>query len=244
VRTPDRFLVFGRPVLGEEECAAALDCLRRRWPGTGPQVAQLERRFVGRKGGGVAVAVSSGTAALHLALAALGVGAGDEVITSAMTFCSTVHAIVHAGAAPVLADCDRRTFNLTAETIAPRITPRTKALLVVHMCGRCCDMDPILALAGRHNLLVVEDCAHAIEASYRSRPAGLLGDEARTVGAAVLMGAVLLLLQEVLPWSMPVVAVAGMAVGAAVYGVATLALGVPEATAAVERVGRVLSRVR
>jgi dTDP-4-amino-4,6-dideoxygalactose transaminase len=120
--------------------------------------------------------VSSGSAALHLALLALGIGAGDEVIAPAMTFCGTVHAIVHAGATPVLADCDAKTFNVRADDIAPRITPRTRAIIVVHMAGRCCDMRPILALARKHRLFVVEDCAHAIESTYHGQPAGMIGD--------------------------------------------------------------------
>ena len=93
-----------------------------------------------------------------------------------MTFCSTVHSIVHTGAQPVLVDCNRSTFNIDPELIEKKITPRTKAILVVHMCGRCCDMDPILEIARRHGLRVIEDCAHAIEATYRGQPAGLMGD--------------------------------------------------------------------
>jgi len=120
--------------------------------------------------------VSSGTAAIHLALLALGIGAGDEVIAPAMTFCSTIHSIVHTGAKPVLVDCIRSTFNLDPAHIEARITSRTKAILVVHMCGRCCEMDPILDIARRHGLRVIEDCAHAIEATHHGTPAGLMGD--------------------------------------------------------------------
>jgi len=144
------------------------------WPG--PKVEQFEQEFAGYKGAPYAAAVSSGTAAIHLALLALGIGPGDEVIAPAMTFCSTIHSIVHAGARPVLVDCDRSTFNLDPQLIEKCITPRSKAVLVVHMCGRCCDMDPILEIARRHGLRVIEDCAHAIEANYRGRPAGLMGD--------------------------------------------------------------------
>ena len=123
-----------------------------------------------------AAAVSSGTAAIHLALLALGIGPGDEVIAPAMTFCSTIHSIVHTGATPVLVDCDRNSFNIDPALIEEKITPRTRALLVVHMCGRTCDMDPILDIAQRHNLRVIEDCAHAIESTSKGRPAGLMGD--------------------------------------------------------------------
>ena len=176
VRTRDARMVFGAPVIGEAEIASVVECLRSRWIGLGPKVELLEQEFARYKGAPYAAAVSSGTAAIHLALVALGIGAGDEVIVPAMTFCSTVHSIVHAGAQPVLVDCNRGTFNLDPNLIERKITPRTKALLVVHMCGRCCDMDPILEIARRHELRVIEDCAHAIESSYHSRPAGLMGD--------------------------------------------------------------------
>ncbi len=176
VRPAERFLVFGAPAVGEAEIAGVLDCLRRRWPGTGPKVQEFEQEFARYKSARHAVAVNSGTAALHLALLALGIGTGDEVISSAMTFCSPVNAIVHTGAKPVLVDCIRRTMNVSAEAIAARISERTKAILVVHMCGRCCDMGPIMELARARGLKVIEDCAHAIEAVYHGTPAGLLGD--------------------------------------------------------------------
>src|SRR5208337_1939470 len=175
VRSRANRLVFGAPVLGEEEIASVTECIRSQWIGLGPRVERLEQEFARYKGAPYALAMSSGTAAIHLALAALGIGAGDEVIAPAMTFCSTIHAIVHAGAKPVLVDCCRDTFNIDPEQIEGRITPRTKAILVVHMCGRSCEMDPILEIALRHRLRVIEDCAHAIEATYKGRPAGLMG---------------------------------------------------------------------
>jgi dTDP-4-amino-4,6-dideoxygalactose transaminase len=113
---------------------------------------------------------------MHLSLLAAGVGPGDEVITSALTFCSTVNVIIHAGATPVLADVDPVTMNIDPDDIARRITPRTKAILPVHFAGRPCDMDRIMAIADRHDLLVIEDCAHAIETEYHGRPAGTFGD--------------------------------------------------------------------
>jgi dTDP-4-amino-4,6-dideoxygalactose transaminase len=175
-RSHDARLVFGAPLIGEAEIASVVECLRSRWIGLGPRVEQFEQEFARYKGAPYAAAVSSGTAAIHLALVALGVGPGDEVIAPAMTFCSTVHSIVHTGAQPVLVDCNRRTFNIDPELFEKEITPRTKALLVVHMCGRCCKMDPILDIARRHGLRVIEDCAHAIEATDIGRPAGLRGD--------------------------------------------------------------------
>ena len=176
IRPKDRFLVFGAPAIGEAEIAGVVDSLRRRWIGTGPKAHQFEKEFAAYKGGAQAVAVGSCTAALHLSMLALGVGAGDEVITTTMTFCSTVNAIIHAGATPVLADCDRATMNITAETIAGKITPRTKAILIVHFAGRPCEMDDIVRLARSRGLLLIEDCAHAIETTYHGTPAGRFGD--------------------------------------------------------------------
>jgi dTDP-4-amino-4,6-dideoxygalactose transaminase len=135
----------------------------------------LETEFAELKGAPHAVAVSSCTAGLHVSLVALKVGPGDEVITTPMTYWSTISAIVCAGAKPVLADCDRGTFNILPEEIHRRITGRTKAIVVVHMCGRCCDMDPIMRIARSHGLPVVEDCAHAVESVYHGVPAGLIG---------------------------------------------------------------------
>ncbi|MGB8768196.1 MAG: DegT/DnrJ/EryC1/StrS family aminotransferase [Candidatus Korobacteraceae bacterium] len=176
IRTRDQRLIFGAPVIGEAEIASVTECLRSNWIGLGGRVQRLEEEFARYKGAPYAVGVSSGTAAIHLALLALGIGAGDEVIAPAMTFCSTIHSIVHTGAKPVLVDCDRLTFNIDPAQIEERITPRTKAILVVHMCGRCCEMDSILDTARHHGLHVIEDCAHAIEATHHGVPAGLMGD--------------------------------------------------------------------
>ncbi len=137
---------------------------------------RFEKEFARYKGAPYAAAVSSGTAAIHLSLVALGIGTGDEVIAPAMTFCSTIHSILHAGAKPVLVDCRRDTFNMDPAQVEKQITARTKAILVVHMCGRCCDMDSILEIARRRRLRVIEDCAHAIESQYHGRPAGMMGD--------------------------------------------------------------------
>jgi dTDP-4-amino-4,6-dideoxygalactose transaminase len=120
--------------------------------------------------------VNSCTAALHLSLLAAGVGPGDEVITSPLTFCATANAILHTGATPVLADVDPQTLNVDPAQIESRITTRTKALLPVHFAGLPCDMDAILETAARNRLAVIEDCAHAVEAAYRGRPTGTLGD--------------------------------------------------------------------
>ena len=176
VRSRQNRIVFGAPLIGEAEVASVAECIRSRWIGLGELVGRFEQEFAAYKKAPYAAAVGSCSAALHLVLAALGIKASDEVIAPSMTFCSTVHAIVHAGATPVLVDCDRVTMNIDPALIESRITPRTKGLMVVHMCGRSCEMDPILEVASRHDLEVVEDCAHAIETTYRGRPAGLLGD--------------------------------------------------------------------
>jgi dTDP-4-amino-4,6-dideoxygalactose transaminase len=176
VRSVNATLLLGVPVIGPEEISAVVNCLQSRWIGRGERVAQLEEQFGHYKGAPYACAVSSATAAIHLSLLALGIGPGDEVIAPTLTFCATVNAIVHAGATPVLADCRRETFNIDPDDIERRITPRTKAIIVVHMCGQCCEMESIMAVARRHSLRVIEDCAHAIESTYQDQPAGLIGD--------------------------------------------------------------------
>lgn len=142
----------------------------------GPEVAAFEREFAAACSAAHGVGTSSGTAALHLALLAAGVGPGDEVITTPFTFVATVAAIQYAGATPVLADIDPETFNLDPEAAAAAITPRTRAIVPVHLYGQPADMDPIVALARRHGLVIVEDAAQAHLAEYRGRRAGSLGD--------------------------------------------------------------------
>jgi dTDP-4-amino-4,6-dideoxygalactose transaminase len=176
IRAGDDFLVFGAPLIEEEDIAEVVASLRSGWLGTGPKVARFEREFGRYVGAEHAVAVNSGTAALHLSLLASGVGPGDEVITTAMTFCATVNAIIHAGATPVLADIDPVTLNVDPEHVRALVTPRTRALLLVHFAGRPCNMDELLAIARSCGLRVIEDCAHAIEARYRGRNTGTFGD--------------------------------------------------------------------
>lgn len=172
----ERFLTFGAPLIGEAEIAEVVDSLRSGWLGTGPKVARFERDFAAYKGADQAVAVNSCTAALHLSLLAAGLGPGDEVITTPLTFCATVNAILHAGATPVLADVDPITFNLDPAAVAARITPRTRAILPVHFAGRPCNMGALVALAEQHDLRVIEDCAHAIESTYEGQAIGTFGD--------------------------------------------------------------------
>lgn len=175
-RGKDRFLIFGSPRIEQDEIEEVVASMKSGWLGTGPKVARFERDFAAYKGSPYALAVNSCTAALHLALLVAGVGPGDEVITSPMTFCATVNAIIHTGATPILADIDPISMNIDPEQVEARITKRTKAILPVHFAGRPCDMDRLCKIVRRHNLLMIEDCAHAIETEYKGRKAGLFGD--------------------------------------------------------------------
>lgn len=171
----DSFLVFGAPLIEEADIAEVVDSLRSGWLGTGPKVARFEELFRRYAGAEHAVAVSSCTAGLHLCLLAAGVGPGDEVITTAMTFVATANAIVHTGATPVLVDCDRRTGLIDPQRLASAVTSRTRAIVPVHLYGRPCDMTAIMELAARRGLTVIEDAAHAIEASHAGRRIGTIG---------------------------------------------------------------------
>ena len=170
------YLTFGRPDIGEEEIAEVVATLRSGWIGTGPKVGAFEDAFKDYVGVEHAIAVSSCSAALHLSVLASGIGPGDEVITSPMTFCATVNAIVHVGATPVFADIDRETMNIDPERIEASMTPQTKAIIPVHFAGRPCDMEAIRQIAGRRGLIVIEDAAHAIEARAAAGKIGALGD--------------------------------------------------------------------
>src|SRR5262245_42584295 len=176
VRSADNFLVFGSALLGEEEKREVLDCLETGWLGTGPKVARFEQDFRAYTQAGFAVAMNSCTAALHLSMLAANIGPGDEVITTPLTFCASVNVILHAGAQPVLADVDPVTFNIDPIQIEARVTPRTKAILPVHFAGRPCDMDALCTIAQKYGLLMIEDCAHAIETTYKGRHVGTFGD--------------------------------------------------------------------
>ncbi|WP_147819903.1 DegT/DnrJ/EryC1/StrS family aminotransferase [Salidesulfovibrio onnuriiensis] len=176
VRSKDNFLVFGSPLVGQEEIDEVVASMKSGWLGTGPKVARFESHFAAYTGAIHAAAFNSCTAALHLSLVALNLKPGDEVITTPLTFCASVNAIIHAGATPVLADVDPVTGNIDPECIRAKITERTRAILPVHYAGRACDMDAIMALAREYDLRVVEDCAHAIETRYKGRHAGTFGD--------------------------------------------------------------------
>jgi dTDP-4-amino-4,6-dideoxygalactose transaminase len=174
--TREDFLVFGAPLIEQPEIDEVVACLRSGWIGTGPRVARFEEAFRAYKDVEHAVALNSCTAALHLALAALGVGPGDEVIVPTMTFVATSNAVIHAGATPVLVDCEPHTLNVDPAALEAAITPRTRAAIVVHFGGRPCDMDRITAVTRSRGIALIEDCAHAIETEWRGRKAGTLGD--------------------------------------------------------------------
>jgi len=172
------FLVFGAPHLDEVDINEVLACLRSSWLGTGPRVAQFERDFAAfRRVKSTQVAgVNSCTAALHVSMLAADIEPGSEVITTPLTFCATVNAILHAGLMPVLAEVDPRTQNLDLDAVEAAITPRTRAIVPVHFAGRPCAMDRIMAIARKHGLIVIEDCAHAVEAEFQGQPLGTFGD--------------------------------------------------------------------
>jgi dTDP-4-amino-4,6-dideoxygalactose transaminase len=169
--TGDVQVPYHRPSIGQEEMDEVLDTLKSGWLTTGPRTAQFEREFRTYVGAPHALAVNSCTAGLHLALAALNIGPGAEVITTPLTFCATVNAILHVGATPVLADVTPD-GNIDPASVASRVTAKTRAILPVHLAGLPCDMNAIWSIARRHKLYVVEDCAHAAGARYQGWPIG------------------------------------------------------------------------
>jgi dTDP-4-amino-4,6-dideoxygalactose transaminase len=172
------FLPFARPEIGEEEIAAVTEALRSGWITTGPKTKEFEQAFTAFLGGGVeSVAVTSATAGLHLALEALGIGPGDEVITTTLTFTATTEVVTYLGADPVLVDVDPITLNIDVSKIRAAITPRTKAIMPVHYGGLPCQMDEILAIAREHGLKVVEDAAHALPAAWKGTVVGQLASD-------------------------------------------------------------------
>jgi dTDP-4-amino-4,6-dideoxygalactose transaminase len=179
------YIPFHLPSIGDEEVREVEATLRSGWLTTGPRTAQFEREFSSYVQSPHAIAVNSCTAGLHLALAALNIGRGDEVITTPLTFCSTVHTILQAGAKPVLADV-RPDGNIDPDEIAKAITSRTRAIVPVHLAGLPCDMNAIWELAQRHGLFVIEDAAHAAGSHYEGRPIGMVEAEGTRASDAVV----------------------------------------------------------
>lgn len=170
------FLSFFLPDIGDAEIAAVVEVLRSGWLTTGAKTKEFERQFAERLGVKHAVAVNSATAALHLALEAIDIQPGDEVLVPTMTFASTAEVVAYLGAKPVLVDCLEDTLCIDPAAAAAAVTPRTRAMMPVHYAGQPCDMEPLLATAQRHGIKVIEDAAHSLPAAYRGRTIGTLGD--------------------------------------------------------------------
>jgi dTDP-4-amino-4,6-dideoxygalactose transaminase len=170
------FLPFHQPLIDLDDERAVLETLRSGWLTTGPRTKGFEKDLAAYTGAAHCVAVNSCTAALHLALDAIGVGPGDEVITSPITFASTANVIVHRGARPVFVDVEPGTFNIDADAIERALTPRTKALIPVDFAGHPCDLEVIMAIGARQGIPVIEDAAHAIGAEYKGRRVGGIAD--------------------------------------------------------------------
>jgi dTDP-4-amino-4,6-dideoxygalactose transaminase len=172
----EEFLVFGSPRIEEQTIDEVANVLRSGWLGSGPKCKAFEAAFENYLQAGTALTVNSCTAALHLALLALDIGPGDEVITTPMTYCATANVIVHTGATPVFADIDPVTWNLDPEHVSRKITGKTKAILPVHYLGRPCDVEAFDCLAQKHDLKVIYDAAHAIEARVGGKSVASWGD--------------------------------------------------------------------
>jgi dTDP-4-amino-4,6-dideoxygalactose transaminase len=168
------FLPFSIPTIEEEEIREVVDSLQSGWITTGPKVKRFEDDFKSYVDSPFAVPLSSATAGLHLALLAMGIGPGDEVITTPMTFAATVNVMIHVGAVPILADIEPGTLNIDVNRVREKITERTKAIVPVHFAGLPCDMDAIFDLAGEFNLKVLEDAAHAVGTEYKGKRIGSL----------------------------------------------------------------------
>ena len=170
------FVALARPAIGPEEIAEVVAALESGWLTTGPRVAAFEQAFARYVGAPYALGLNSCTAALHLSLLAAGIGGGDEVITTPLTFCATANAIIHTGATPVFADVDPVTRNLDPDAVEAAITPRTRGIIVVHLGGHPADMRRFRALADLHDLTLIEDAAHAVEAQSNAGKVGAVAD--------------------------------------------------------------------
>lgn len=170
------FLPYHRPSIGEAEIAAVVETLKSGWLTTGPKTREFETAFAATIGAPHAVAVNSCTAGLHLALEAIGVGPGDEVIVPTMTFAATAEVVTYLGATPVIVDVQRDTYNIDPAAIRAALTPRTRAVIPVHYAGQACDMEEIAEVARQAGIRVIEDAAHALPSSYRGTPVGRISD--------------------------------------------------------------------
>lgn len=172
----ETFLVFGKPRIGKEEVKEIIDSLKKGWLGTGPKTAFFEELVKKRIGCKYALALNSATAGLHLSLIVTGVGKGDEVITSPMTFAATANVVEHVGAKPIFADIDIETMNINPELVEKKITKKTKVIMPVHMAGRPCRMEDLKKITKKNKLVLIEDAAHAFGAKYKGKYIGNVGD--------------------------------------------------------------------
>lgn len=171
-----RKVPYAIPDIGEREVEEVIDAIKSHWLSKGPKTVQFEQEFSNFVQADYAIGLNSCTAGLHLAQLVVGVGPGDEVITTPYTFASTVNTIIHTGATPVLVDIDPKTMNINPELIEEKITEKTKAIIPVHFAGFPCDMDKIMAIAKKHNLAVIEDAAHAVYTKHKDQMIGSIGD--------------------------------------------------------------------
>lgn len=167
---------YGRQTIDEDDINAVVDVLKSDYLTTGPKIAEFEQAVVSYTGAKYAVAISNGTSALHAACFAAGIGRGDEVITTPLTFAASANCVLYCGGTPVFADVDPYTYNIDPEDIRKKITDKTKAIIAVHLAGQPCDMDEIHSIAQEHNLIVIEDGAHALGSVYKGKKVGCLSD--------------------------------------------------------------------
>lgn len=167
---------YALPMIEQEEIDEVIDAIKSNWLSKGPKTMAFEERFRTYIGSEHAIALNSCTAGLHLTQLAAGIGQGDEVITTPYTFVASANTIIHTGAKPVFVDIDPQTMNLDPKQIESKITNKTKAIIPVHFAGYPCDMDPIMDIARRHNLIVIEDAAHAVYTQYKGQFVGNIGD--------------------------------------------------------------------
>jgi len=173
---PKKYIIFGSPSIERAEIDEMAKTLKSGWLGTGPKTAKFEKLISNYVGSKFGLALNSCTAGLHLSLLVCGIKPGDEVITTPLTFCATVNAIIHCGAKPVFVDVNKETMNIDEKKIEAAITKKTKVIMPVHMAGRPCEMDEILKIAKKHKLFVIEDAAHALGAKYHGKMIGSIGD--------------------------------------------------------------------
>ena len=170
-----KYITFGLPSIGKKEINFLKKTIDSRWIGSGPKTEIFEKKFKSYKKSRYSLSLNSCTAALHLSLISIGIKKGDEVITTPMTFCSTINSILLANGTPVLVDINPSTFNIDEKKIEKKITKKTKAMIVVHFAGLPCNMKPILKICKKYNIKLIEDCAHAIESKYDNKHVGNFG---------------------------------------------------------------------